>query len=273
LFLSLIVFDLFFSSGLNNFAKALTGDYSKSLPASLSLTDWNNLDDDFVAKSGDSMTGVLDMGGNRITNLADPVNDSDAANKAYVDAQISAIAGSGAGGVFVNWGREDCPTDSDLLYSGIAFGADSDDTGGSDNPICIDVGGTAGGAYTDVNGDKMYPLMTGNSSNLPSEISSAKIVKCALCRRPGTCYENYGDWGCNTSAGFFSAYDGYVLGSVSTASSDGNSGERLCINSNFDDEHSKTPIDGAVLIGSRIENNFGLGYTTDSFIRCSLCCN
>lgn len=268
-----IVFSVFFSGGFSNFAQALTGNYSKTLPATLDLSEWNNLDDDFVAKSGDTMTGILDMGGNRITNLGAPLVDTDAASRAYVNAQIAAIAGSGAGGVYINWGREDCPSGSDLLYSGVGFGADSDDIGGSDNQICMDSLGTAGAAYTDINADKMYPLVTGIDTNLPSGITSARIVKCALCRRAGTCYESYGDWGCNTGAGFSSAYDGYVLGSLTTMSLVGNSGKRLCVNSNFDDEYTKSPVDGPVLLGSRVESNFGLGYTTGAFIRCSICCN
>lgn len=40
-----------------------------------------------LKKSGDTMTGVLDMGSNRITNLADPTDDQDAATRIYVDDQ------------------------------------------------------------------------------------------------------------------------------------------------------------------------------------------
>jgi hypothetical protein len=43
-----------------------------------------------VAKSGDSMTGVLGMGGNKITSLASPDAATDAANKSYVDSVTSA---------------------------------------------------------------------------------------------------------------------------------------------------------------------------------------
>ncbi len=35
-----------------------------------------------------SLIGVLDMGGNRISNIASPISESDAATKAYVDAQV-----------------------------------------------------------------------------------------------------------------------------------------------------------------------------------------
>lgn len=40
-----------------------------------------------VSKSGDSMTGALAMGTNKITGLGDPTNPQDAATKTYVDTQ------------------------------------------------------------------------------------------------------------------------------------------------------------------------------------------
>lgn len=42
-----------------------------------------------LTKSGDSMSGILDMGLNRITNLEEPENDQDAANKIWVEDQVS----------------------------------------------------------------------------------------------------------------------------------------------------------------------------------------
>ena len=41
-----------------------------------------------LSKWGDTMTGELDMGDNKITDLARPSNDTDAATKKYVDDQI-----------------------------------------------------------------------------------------------------------------------------------------------------------------------------------------
>ena len=41
-----------------------------------------------VAKAGDTMSGVLNMGTNKITSLANPTVDPDAANKYYVDARV-----------------------------------------------------------------------------------------------------------------------------------------------------------------------------------------
>ncbi|MDO8260733.1 MAG: hypothetical protein Q7T50_04535 [Candidatus Magasanikbacteria bacterium] len=275
LFVCLIIFGGFFSSGFKNFALALSANYSKTLPASLSLTEWNYLDDDFVAKSGSVMTGILDMGGQRITGLATPTVTSpanDAANKAYVDAQALAVSGSAAGGIFTNWGRDDCPAGSDFLYGGVAFSANYASVGGSSNIVCMDDLGSAGSSFTLANADKMYPVITGSAS-LPSSISTDKAVKCAVCRRIGTCYQTFGNNACNTAMGFNSLYSGYLLGAHSNSSVFLNSTERVCVNGTFDNTATPSSTEGAILIGTRIDNNLGLGFSVNSFVRCSVCCN
>ena len=40
-----------------------------------------------VKKAGDTISGVLDMSGNKITSVANPTNNTDAANKTYVDGK------------------------------------------------------------------------------------------------------------------------------------------------------------------------------------------
>lgn len=45
-------------------------------------------DNTYVAKTGDSMSGALSMGNNKITDVASPVNDGDVANKGYVDNNL-----------------------------------------------------------------------------------------------------------------------------------------------------------------------------------------
>lgn len=47
-----------------------------------------------LALSGGTMTGAINMGSNKITNLATPTDDSDAATKSYVDTQISDVEDS-----------------------------------------------------------------------------------------------------------------------------------------------------------------------------------
>ncbi len=68
---------------------ALSLNYNKSavFPNNdLTVDDWNNLPNDFIDKSGDTIGGTLDMGGNRIINTVHPPTiNSDAATKQYVD--------------------------------------------------------------------------------------------------------------------------------------------------------------------------------------------
>ena len=59
-------------------ASQISDVYSKSETSNL-----------FLPKSGGSMGGILDMSGNKITNLADPTNSLDSANKKYVDESSS----------------------------------------------------------------------------------------------------------------------------------------------------------------------------------------
>jgi hypothetical protein len=42
-------------------------------------------------KAGGTMTGSINMGANAITNVKEPTNDNDAANKSYVDSKIPTL--------------------------------------------------------------------------------------------------------------------------------------------------------------------------------------
>jgi hypothetical protein len=68
---------------LNELAAAINDD------ASFATTIGNSIGEK-VAKAGDSMSGDLDFGGtNKVTSLAAPTSNGDAANKLYVDTEIS----------------------------------------------------------------------------------------------------------------------------------------------------------------------------------------
>lgn len=47
----------------------------------------------YVKKTGDYMTGALNMSNNKVTNVADPTADGDAVNKKYVDEHVPTITG------------------------------------------------------------------------------------------------------------------------------------------------------------------------------------
>lgn len=63
---------------LNELAAALGDDANFATTVSTSIGTK-------VAKAGDSMTGALSMGNNKITDLATPTNGTDATNKTYID--------------------------------------------------------------------------------------------------------------------------------------------------------------------------------------------
>lgn len=50
------------------------------------------IEDTFLKKSGGTLSGAIDMGSNRITNVGTPENDTDAANKKFVADQIEEAA-------------------------------------------------------------------------------------------------------------------------------------------------------------------------------------
>jgi hypothetical protein len=203
----------------------------------------------------------------------------------YVKDAVAEVGLSKSGGIYVNWGDDNCPADATLLYSGYGFSAPYDKDAGGSNPICIQ-GGDAGPGNISVTADKMLPLITGVDNTLPtnsidssSKITGDRIVKCALCfNTAGICYTHYGSHNCgsgfnNTTRG----YRGYVLGSFTTTAGENflNPTNRACVNSfDFDAGQQSIPAGsmGAMWYGSEIQSNFGLGYTTNTFIKCSVCC-
>jgi parallel beta-helix repeat protein len=89
-------------SGLNrNFLQTLY--YTQEAPTQTYIDAQDALK---VSKSGDTMSGVLAMGGNKITSLASPTADTDAASKRYVDNTYTGTPGftqDGTGAVTRSW--------------------------------------------------------------------------------------------------------------------------------------------------------------------------
>ncbi|HOZ56490.1 MAG TPA: hypothetical protein PLH29_04665 [bacterium] len=264
-------------------ALALQGRYNRtSSDNSITIVDWNYLDDDFLATDGtNSMTGDLNMGNNRITNLvtsAAPANN-DGATVQYVQNAISSAASAGGGETFVQWGGGACPAGMNTLYSGVGFSALYSANAGGDNPQCIQVDTSAPIPFTGTYADNMYPIVTSlDAGNLPtsdSTMAAGRIVRCALCHKPtGTCYAHYGTHSC--ASGFAAAYTGYVLGSFATngAASHYNSTQRACVNRNFQADISSGGNMGAMWYGTRIQGRLGLtAYSENTFIKCAICCN
>ena len=280
IFCSVFIFSPF---SFEKLVKAFDGDYARDISGNeiIDLDDWNYLDDDFLFRDGsNNMDGDLNMDEHRIVNLETPASTdlNHGATVEYVEDAISAAA-AGGGDTFVNWGDNICPAGTNLLYSGLAFSAKYNSISGGSNPVCIqddDPGEAYGSSY----GDKMYPLTTGTSDSLPSDgtYSGTTIIQCAMCHKPAsTCFEYFGRDDCGSS-GFSITYNGYVLGShaendLVNPSAHHNPTQRACVNKIFDSSISAGANLGAIWYGSKIDDDFELGFVEDSFIKCAICCN
>lgn len=253
------------------FALALSSNYSKAVGQQLTVAEWNNLPNDFVARTGgaaSAIQGALDMANNQINNLAAPTGNADAVNKQYVDTAVSGVGGGGD--TFINWGQGACPSGTSILYSGYVFNNLYSQIGGGSEPVCVQ-SGDAGPAITE-NDDGLYPLGTGVASQLPPGIPAQKEVRCAVCYRDGgTCYERFGGTTCPGGSGFTPIYTGYSLGGHNSLNSQIN---RHCVdNLNFDGSVNNSTW-GAVWYGTNIQSNTDVGlYTPNTFLKCAVCCN
>lgn len=255
---------------------ALSANYDKNNDSSLIIAEWNNLKNDFLAKTGGEdgvMGGNLNVATYNIAGVANSTDPSDVVNKSVMDNIVTSSTG---GVTFVNWGRNDCPSGSQELYEGFAFGTSRRDGAGSSNSVCIQngsVGSAKGGSA-----GQMFPLVsTYLPEFLPSEIPISAFIRCAVCYNPGsTCYIKYGDENCEVN-GYSSAYQGYALGALRSFSSHITSRKRLCINKSFDSTVVPASTPGsseARLYGSRVDDNYGLtDYSSKLFVRCAVCCN
>ena len=110
---------------LNELAAAIDNDEGFS-------TSVGTLIGEKVAKAGDSMTGNLDFGGtSKVTSLAAPTNSGDAANKNYVDTEISTLDTAAQG--YANTAEDDAKAYTDLREIAITTAYESyADTAGAD---------------------------------------------------------------------------------------------------------------------------------------------
>lgn len=97
-------YTLHLTSSQNTFLDGITITYTEANYLSGVTSSVQTQINSKVSKAGDTMTGPLSMGTNRITTVADPINNDDAATKQYVDAAVG--SGGAADGV-VNSGALD----------------------------------------------------------------------------------------------------------------------------------------------------------------------
>ena len=80
------------------------GRVSGTVSVGVSTGELSNILGGYVNKTGDTVSGVLNMGGNNISNLANPLSDSDAATKSYVDSFVPLSGGTMTGDLILSTG-------------------------------------------------------------------------------------------------------------------------------------------------------------------------
>jgi len=258
---------------LSNIAKALDGNYLKNIGDQLTIDDWNGLKNDFLDKSGDTMSGDL-------TLPSDPDQPMEAATKQYVDSTAvttksyvdsSTSAFDKLGSVYYNWGVDDCGLDQ-KLYGGYMFGSHYLQPHGSEVMFCLEPGDA--GPASSIDMDKVSPAVIG--FGVPgTSVQKEYKVECATCfRAASTCYETWGSDDCNPGAGFNPVYKGYIYGGAVENYTDDrdNNTERHCINNNFSLDTPSTAW-GSVFYPTEISNSTNVPFTSDTYIKCALCCN
>ena len=85
-----------------------------------------------LMKSGGTMTGAINMGSKKITSLATPTNNNDAANKSYVDSKVSGTHMSGTVSLTTTWSNKAQEvsvsgiTADDMPHWGIVYGTNKE---------------------------------------------------------------------------------------------------------------------------------------------------
>ena len=142
---------------LNELAAAIADNPSYATDIATSLGEK-------VAKAGDSMTGNLDFGGShKVTSLATPTSNGDAANKLYVDNAQSA-AETYADGV-----ASTAQSNAETYADGVASTAQTNAQNYADGlAVNYDAAGSAATAETNANSYTDTAISNGNSSATPT---------------------------------------------------------------------------------------------------------
>lgn len=253
----------------------VNGNYNRTMAQpDITRQDWNWLDEDYVLRAGTTFDGNLNLNTNHIFGLNTNALEMDSmANVGYVSSSVSSASG---GSAYTNWGKATCESTDNLLYAGFVYTTNFGSTAGSGNQICINLPNDGDIFFNNAVADKLYPLKIGNagipndaSISTGSDITNRHLIPCASCFRQNSgCYISVDTDSC--ASGFSDIYKGFLMGSRTDVS---NSGDRFCINKDFDYGELRAST-GSSLHGDRVENNFDLNaYSENSFIKCALCCN
>ena len=146
---------------LNELAAAIADNPNYATDISTSLGEK-------VAKAGDSMTGNLDFGGtNKVTSLASPSSNGDAANKLYVDN--TAASAQSAAESYANNAASNAQAAAESYADGVASTAQTNAQNYADSlAVNYDAAGSAATAQSNSNSYTDTAISNGNSSATPT---------------------------------------------------------------------------------------------------------
>ena len=176
---------------------------------------------------------------------------------------------SAGGGVFNRWGNSNCPTGTELLYSGMAFNKYNGGFSNFGDTLCIKAGDPGPSTTYVEAGDMLYPLATGatGSGNIPPGITGGKEIKCSACYSQKPVFEIFGTNNC--PSGWSVVYSGYEMG----AHAYNTQTDRHCVdNINFDSGINTYAVSHAFWYGSFIqETGDSTNYPSLKYIKCAVC--
>ena len=146
---------------LNELAAAIADNPSYATDIATSLGEK-------VAKAGDSMTGNLDFGGShKVTSLATPTSNGDAANKLYVDNTASSA--QSAAESYADNAASNAQSAAESYADGVASTAQTNAQNYADSlAVNYDAAGSAATAETNANSYTDTAISNGNSSATPT---------------------------------------------------------------------------------------------------------
>jgi hypothetical protein len=151
------------------------------------VTDAGETVNGTVSDTGETVNGTVNVSGGTVTGLNAPVNASDSATKAYVDA-----ANSTAGASYVAYGTTSCVSGYTTAYSGILAAPFDVMTTGEQfgNPICVSSAssqGVASNYYSSWGNDYVgWTDLTDNTIQGSGGVGYAltgipPVLSCAMC--------------------------------------------------------------------------------------------
>ncbi len=180
--------------------------------------------------------------------------------------------GAAGATVYTRWGRNDCPTGANLLYSGVAAGSNFGQPGSGANLQCLSTQPDTDIGSPDFNGGALLYVATYQGTVAVPEFGDVlgDVVPCAVCERTGAAISIVHPGRDTCPASMNLEYPGFLMGT----SWDQAKGEFVCV-----DQAPQSGGPGALghlLYTAEVacsgSNTLCVsGYTPSSEVTCSVC--